>query len=196
MRTRIPLLPLFRSRGQARLLARLYLGDPRPAPMRELARELGLAASRVHAEAERLEDAGLIVSERVGGQRFLRPNGTSPYYPELHGLLVKAFGPVPILESLLAEIPGIEEAFVYGSWASRYEGESGATPEDVDLMVIGEPPVDDVYAAAETASRELGREVSVTILSRAEWDADSGFTAAVRSGARVPLRLSQDAAVD
>lgn len=162
--------------------------------MRELARELGLAPSRVHAEAQRLEDAGLIVSERVGGQRFLRPNATSPFYPELHSLLVKAFGPVPILESLLAEVPGIEEAFVYGSWATRYEGETGVTPEDVDLMVIGEPPVDEVYAAAEQAARELGREVSVTILSRAEWDADSSFTAAVRSGARVPLQLSEDAA--
>jgi DNA-binding transcriptional ArsR family regulator len=188
-----PLLPLFRSRGQARLLARLYLGDPKPVPMRELARELGLAPSRVHSEVQRLEDAGLIVSDRVGKQRLVRPNERSPFYPELRGLLLKAFGPGTILEPLIAEIPGIEDAFIYGSWARRYAGEAGITPEDVDLMVIGEPAVEKVYAAADRASRELGREVAVTILSPTEWKADSGFTTAVRSGARVPLRVRQDA---
>lgn len=189
-----PLLPLFRSQGQARLLARLYLGDPKPMPMRELARELGLVPSRVYAEVERLEDAGLVASERVGRQRLVRPNPESPFFPELRGLLLKAFGPASVLEALLAPIPGIDEAFIYGSWAKRYQGEPGVAPEDVDLMVVGEPPVDDVYEASERASRELGREVAVTVLSPSEWSSDSGFVAGIRSGPRVPLKVGTSAA--
>lgn len=161
--------------------------------MRELARELGLAPSRVHEEVRRLEDAGLVIREPVGNLRVIRPDTGSPFYPELRGLLLKAFGPESVLQPLLARIAGIEEAFLYGSWARRYQGEPGVMPEDIDLMVIGEPPVEDVYAAADEASRQLGREVAVTISSPVEWDRESGFTTNVRAGPIVPLIPSSDA---
>lgn len=194
MRTKTPpLLPIFRSQGQARLLARVFLDESRPVALRELARELRLAPSRVHDEARRLEDAGLVMSERVGNQRLVRPNARSPFYPELRGLLLKAFGPVRVLEPLLTRIGGIDDAFLYGSWARRYRGESGPPPEDIDLMVIGKPAVDEVYAAAENASRQLGREVSVTILSPAEWRRSSGFAESVRAGPTVPVLEDRDA---
>ena len=187
-----PLLPIFRSRGQARMLARIFVDDSKPVGIRELGRELGLAPSRVHDEVRRLEDAGLVISERVGNQRLIRPNARSPFYPELHSLLLKAFGPVRVLEPLLAQIDGIEDAFIYGSWARRYRGEPGPAPEDIDLMVIGHPLVDDVYAAADTASRELGREVAVTVLSLAEWRRSSAFAESVRAGPTVPVIVDGD----
>ena len=83
--------------------------------IRELGREVGLAPSRVHDEVRRLEEGGLVVSERVGNLRLVRPNDRSPFYPELRGLLLKAFGPVSLLAPLLAPIAGIEDAFIYGS---------------------------------------------------------------------------------
>lgn len=182
-----PILPLFRSRGQARLLARVFLGASEPVSLRELGRDVDLAPSRVHDEVRRLEDAGLVRSERVGNQRVIRPDERSPFYPELRGLLLKAFGPESVLKSLLAEIAGIEEAFIYGSWARRSLGEEGATPQDIDVMVIGQPLVEEVYAAADEVARQLGRDVAVTVLSREEWERDSGFVAAVRAGPVVAL---------
>jgi len=90
MRTKSSLLlSLFRSAGQGRLLARVYLDSDRPAPIAELARDAG----GVTREADRLGRAGLVSSERVGRQRLLRANPESIYYPELYGLLLKAFGP-------------------------------------------------------------------------------------------------------
>ena len=59
-------------------------------------------------------------------------------------------------------------------------------------MVIGEPAVDDVYAAADAASRELGREVSVTILSPAELRRSSGFADSVRAGPTVPVLIGRN----
>jgi predicted nucleotidyltransferase len=193
MRTEAPpLLPIFRSQGQARILARVFLDESNPVAIRELGRELRLAPSRVHDEVRRLEDAGLVVGERVGNQRLVRPNPRSPFYPELRGLLLKAFGPVRVLEPLLAQIDAIDDAFIYGSWARRYRGEAGPPPEDIDLLVIGEPPIDEVYAAADNASRQLGREVSVTVLSPAEWRRSSGFAESVRAGPTVPVVVGKD----
>ncbi len=88
-----PLLPIFRSRGQGRLLARVFLHPDDPMPLGELAREIGLDAATVLREVNRLEEAGLVVTDRIGRARVVRPNERSPFYPELSALLFKAFGP-------------------------------------------------------------------------------------------------------
>ena len=63
--------------------------------LNRVARELGLDPATVQREAERLEEAGILASDRIGRARLVRPNEESPFYPELSGLVLKAFGPVP-----------------------------------------------------------------------------------------------------
>lgn len=193
MRTAPPLLlPIFRSSGQARLLARLFLPNGEGATLSTLASDIGLAKSRVSDELNRLEQAGLVESERVRNARVVRPNADSPYYPELRSLILKAFGPVSVLARRLSDVDGIDEAFLYGSWASRYLGHAGPPPGDVDLLVVGSPDVHGVRGAARAAARELGREVNPTVLSREEWhDEASGFVRTVRG--RPLVRLDLDA---
>ena len=192
MRTSPPhLLPIFRSSGQAKLLAQLFaLPEGEGVTLAALGRAAGLAPSRVHREVESLESAGLVRSERLGTARLVRPNVDSPYYPELRSLLLKAFGPAAVLESFLRELPGVEEASLFGSWASRYLGEPGPAPSDIDLLVVGDVEPGDVYRACRRAEGVLGLPVSATILSRQEWsDRESGFVSAVHEGARVPLNV-------
>jgi predicted nucleotidyltransferase len=183
-----PLLPIFRSAGQARILERIFLGGSERS-LAALARETELAASRVHDEVSRLEDAGLLVSRRVGNSRFVSANRSSPYFPEVESLLMKAFGPVPVLEDRLSGVTGIEEAYVFGSWATRYLGEPGPPPADVDVLVIGTPDIEAVRAACREAAEPLGRDVDPIVLTRREWEnGGSGFVATVRERPLVPLR--------
>jgi predicted nucleotidyltransferase len=180
-------LPIFRTDAQARLLARIFL-DARPGGLRlsELARDAGIALGTAHREVERLERSGLIQSARSGRERRVSANRDSPYFPELETLVRKAFGPVAVLRTVLEEVPGVDEAWIFGSWARRYQGEPGAAPQDVDLLVVGDVEVDRVYAAAQAAEAQLGAAVDVTVLSRDEWEgADRGFAAAVRAEPRV-----------
>lgn len=74
-----------------------------------------------------------------------------PYYHELRALLVKTIGPAAVLAHELSGVAGIETAFIFGSWAARYHGERGPAPHDIDLMVIGEPDLDTLYAACRRA---------------------------------------------
>ena len=192
MRTSPPhLLPIFRSSGQATLLTELFtLPEGEGLTLAALGRAARLAPSRVHREVESLESAGLVRSERVGAARLVRPNVESPYYPELRSLLLKAFGPAALLEPLLSEVPGVEEAFLFGSWASRYLGQPGPAPGDIDLLVVGDVEPGDVYRACRRAEGALGRSVNATILSRQEWtDRRSGFVRAVHDDARLPLNV-------
>lgn len=194
MRTAAPaLLPIFRSDGQGRLLARVYLGAERPATLAALARELGIDDGGITREADRLERAGLVRSERVGRSRILHPNEDSPYYRDLYGLLLKAFGPATVIGPELGRIEGIERAYLFGSWAARYIGEEGPDPADIDVVAIGHPSQLDVSRAERELLGRLGREVSVTIVSPEAWeDAESGFLQQVRESPLVPLHLDSE----
>jgi len=194
MRTPSPeLLPLFRSRGQGRLLARVYLEPDKPAPLAQLARELELDDGGITREANRLERAGLVRSERVGRSRVLHPNEESPYYEHLYRLLLAAFGPATLIGPELARLEGIERAYLFGSWAARYVGEPGNDPRDVDVLVVGNPEWGAVWDAARTLTAMLGREVNATILTEERWESSTeGFVRDVRRGplVEVPLRAN------
>jgi len=194
MRTAAPqLLPIFRSDGQGRLLARVYLGNDRPASLAELSRELGLDDGGITREADRLERAGLMRSERVGRSRILYPNEESPYYPELYGLLLKGFGPATVIGPELGRIDGIERAFLFGSWAARYLGDSGRDPADIDVIAVGRPSQLAVVRVERALSERLGREVNVTVVAPEEWDAAaSGFLRQVREGPLVAVQFVPD----
>src|SRR5581483_3342759 len=98
-----------------------------------------------------------------------KPNDANPYFPELSGLLLKALGPRFVLAKYLNGIRGIAEAYLFGSWARRYAGEPGPAPSDLDVLIVGQPDVDEVYKACRDAGAELGQEVNPVILSPGEW---------------------------
>ncbi len=186
------LLPLFRSEGQGRLLARIYLEPDRPAPISQLARDLDLDAGGLTREATRLERAGLIRSQRIGRQRLLHPRTESVYYADLHALLLKAFGPATVIGPVLAQVPGIEQAVIFGSWAARYLGEPGAEPGDVDVLVIGQPQRRSVTRATTALTERLGRDVNATIVSPERWKAGAdGFIRQIKRSPTIALDVGQ-----
>ena len=189
------LLPIFRSVGQARLLARVYLESDTPATLADLARELDLDDGGLTREADRLERAGLVRSERVGRSRILHPAADSPYYSELYGLLLKAYGPATVIGPLLASVDGVEQAYVYGSWAARYLGEPGQDPADVDVMVVGTPRRMELSRVARELTPCFGRDVNIMSVSQPAWDAgDGAFLRDVKRGALVAVDLGRGAA--
>jgi predicted nucleotidyltransferase len=188
-----PLLPLLRSAHQAEILVRLLLGPPDPISLTELARATGASVATVQREVERAEAAGVVRSERIGPTRLVRPDPSSPLYRPLADLLLVAFGPGVVVAAELDGIDGIQEAQIFGSWAARYSGETGAAPHDVDVLVIGDPDRDLVYEAAERAERRLHRPVQVTFRTADEWaNHDDPFIATIRSRPLVPLDLGAE----
>jgi predicted nucleotidyltransferase len=177
-------LPLFRSPQQERLLGELFVFADSPITLTELARRAGTSLGGAHKEVERLESSGLVISTPVGRNRMIEANESSPVYPELRGLLLRTLGPEPLLCSALADVRGIREAFIYGSWADP----ARKSPADIDVLVVGEPDVGMVYDAASAVETEVGRPVNVTVRSPTEWDdGDEAFERAIRYGPRVRL---------
>ena len=186
------LLPLLRSENQLRLLATLLLNPATTFTIGELALVTGIPQPSVSREVAQLTTTSVLRSETVRGRREIRANTDSPIFPELASMLLKTLGPKAVLERLLAGLPGVEQAVIYGSWAHRYHGEPGGQPGDIDVLVVGLPDVALVRGKAERASEELGRDVNVSVLSPAEWNAaDSGFLTGVRAGPLVYLDVAK-----
>jgi predicted nucleotidyltransferase len=158
------LLPIFRSQQQGEILA-LLLGDPElELSLTEIMHRTGAPHPSVHREIERAEQAGLVQSRRVGNTRLVRANTESPYYAGLSDVLTRAFGVPAVLAEALRRVPGIDEAYVFGSWAARRSGERELRPVgDIDLLVLGQPDRDDLYGVISTTESRLGRPVQVTI---------------------------------
>ena len=188
-----PLLPFFRSETQARILAALFLLEDEGMSLADLSRFTGSATPTIHHEVERLEAAGVVISSRVGNVRLVRANRDVPYFKELHALLLKTYGPVTVLSLGLENIDGIEKAYIFGSWARRYLGETGAFPGDIDLLVVGDPDPEAVYEASRLAENRLRSGVNPTILTPAEWKHPrTGFVKTVKSGPKVALLGGRD----
>jgi len=177
-------LPLFRSPEQERLLAELFVFADQPLSLSELAQRTGTSMGGVHKEVERLERSGLVVSKTSGRSRLVEPNRSSPVYTELRGLLTKSMGPGPLLRDALSGIAGIEEAFIFGSWADP----DRVGPHDIDLMVIGDPDLGQVYEKVAAVESEVGRPINVVLRSQEEWaGTDGAFERTVRSRPRIQL---------
>jgi predicted nucleotidyltransferase len=195
MRTAAPTpLPLFRSEGQARLLTHIFLSFSRPdAPLAEIARELGLDPGGVAREATRLEQAGLISSTRIGRQRHLHPNTESPYYQPLRDLLARAFGPPRLIGMSLARLGGVEKGLIYGSWAARYHNQPGPPPNDIDVLVVGNPQRRGLTRSVRELSEQLGLEVEPHVVSPADFEqGTTGFLRTIKQGPLIELDLRAD----
>lgn len=184
-----PLLPMLRSRVQGDMLATLFLNPDRSFSLTDLARRAHPSVRAVHSEANRLVGAQWVTEERVGNNRMLRANTQTIIARPLSDLLLVTYGPLPVLSDALSGLAGIDHAYIYGSWAARYQGRSGGIPKDINLLVVGDVDPDDVIGAVEAAGRRLEREVNVRRVRAERWTdaADDPFLVSVQSQPLVEL---------
>lgn len=180
-RSVVSLLPIFRSEAQYRLLGELFTNPDRRYSVGELARLIDASHPTVSREVARLETAGLLASASEGRKRVISARRGTPVFAPLRDLLAQVYG-VP---SVIAEEFGDLDArvLIFGSYAARWMGESGRTPADIDVLVVGDVDPTDAWEAAARATSRLGTEVNVVVRTEMEWQSDAtGFANEVRAG--------------
>lgn len=188
------LLPLLRSQTHGELLAWLFLHPEAEYSTTDLARLVGTSQSTVSREATVLADAGLVSERRHGRLRLLRAAGNTSIARPLTDLLAVTYGPLPVLTKSLRDLNGVEQAYIHGSWAARYQGEPGAVPRDVDVLVIGDADDDELYDVARKARTTLGREVDIQRVTSRQWEDspdDDPFLTMVHSRPLIRLALRE-----
>lgn len=154
--------------SQARVLRWLFGHPERSFHLSELRRLTGLASASLQRELNRLAEAGLIHSERVGNLRRFQANPKSPVFHELIALTRKTLGIEPMLREALQPMESrLRVAFVYGSVAKQTD----TAQSDIDLMLVGEQlRLSDVLDLLIPLETELGRKINPACYTPAEFE--------------------------
>ena len=199
MKTSAPVLaPILRSSAQGRILALIFADPEVERTLTDLAQRSATTAPTVLREVQRAEDAGLVVSRRVGQARLVRANPQGRFYGPVREIVLGTFGPPLVIGREFEKVPGVEAILLFGSWVARYLGEPGRGPHDVDVLVVGGPDRHQLYAAAERTEAALGLPVQVTVRTPKEWVDGDAFVATVKERPLlvVGLNLDNDVLVD
>jgi uncharacterized protein len=164
MRKDSTLAAIFSPTRQA-ILTALFLRPEKAWYLSELASSLRTRPSSLQREIDGLVQAGILEKQIDGRRSYLKPNQNSPIYPELHGLIEKTSGIVPMLRKTIAHTRGLRIAFVYGSLA---RGEEAAS-SDVDVMLIGDLSTMDITPGLRKLEKAVARQINPTVFSLDEF---------------------------
>jgi predicted nucleotidyltransferase len=153
-----------RSTARQRILVYCFTNPTARHHLRDLAARLCIDPSNLSKEMGRLEREGLFRSEVSGRQKYFQLNRQYPLFGEVRGIVTKTIGAAPLLAQSLRTIEGIEEAYLYGSFARNQQDAAS----DIDVLVVGTPKDGTLAEAVGKLERQLGRETNYTILSRKE----------------------------
>lgn len=155
------------SHSLQRILAPFMARPEEELSMSELIQISAVGHGNVQRLVDKLVDAGLLLERRKGRYRGLSINQTFPFYSELRSIAMKSFAiKQPITQVLLPYAVQIEEAFIFGSVASGTD----RAHSDIDLIVVGMPPLLDVFTDIAALEATIGRKINCNIYSREEWE--------------------------
>jgi predicted nucleotidyltransferase len=154
-----------RSELRRKLLAYYFTNPTADHYLRELATLLEIDAANLSRELAALQRQGCFISEYRGNQKYFRLNRRYPLYEEVRRIIFKTIGVVGQLQKTLREVRGIQEAYLYGSFARNQQDSTS----DIDVLVVGEVRMEELERAVRKIEKQLGREISYTVLSRKEF---------------------------
>lgn len=166
------LAPILRSDAQGRILA-CVLADPDTThSLSDLVARARTSMPTVSREVGRAEQAGLVITEKVGSSRQVRANVGHPLHDAVRQIILATYGLPKVVAEELANLEAADAVILFGSWVARYLGEPGRAPNDIDVLVIGDADRDLVDDAAERVERRIGMPVQATVRTREQWDSE------------------------
>ena len=177
----------FRSKARQQLLAYYFTNPTARHHLRDLAERLSIDPSNLSKELGRLEREGLFRSEVSGRQKYFQLNREYPLFDEVRKIVAKTIGAAPLIAQSLKRIEGIDEAYLYGSFASNQQDAAS----DIDVLMIGAPREEVLAQAMRKLERQLGREINYTVLTPKEFESrrarKDAFLENVWHNKRIPL---------
>lgn len=156
---------LFSSKIRIKLLV-LFITHPKDEfYIRQIQRLTGENFNNIRRELINLTEVGILKSIPRGNLKYFLINQSHPLYNDLKNIIYKTEGMGNVMRETLKPIKGIKSAFIYGSISKDKERRSS----DVDLMIIGDVRVDEVYSRISEAEDKLKREINVDVVSPDEW---------------------------
>jgi predicted nucleotidyltransferase len=155
----------FKSKITQKILGFYFLNPHESLYVNELSRRLTLDKRNLVKKLREFELAGLLISEKKGNLRLYSVSQKFPLYKEYERIVLKTIGVEEKLKQILKAVPGIKEAYLYGSYAQ----EKMNAHSDLDLLVIGNHKIVFLQKKLTPLQNEIGREVNSVNMSEEEF---------------------------
>ncbi|MDO9514889.1 MAG: nucleotidyltransferase domain-containing protein, partial [Syntrophales bacterium] len=155
---------LFKSKIRIEVLSTFFSDPDRDFYVREIEKMTGEDYRNISRELRNLENIGLLNSRKEGNLKYFTLNREFLLFGELKSIFLKTRGAAALLKEALSQSAQIEFAFIYGSVASGKD----TAKSDIDVMVIGEIPLEDLLRLITGTEDVLGREVNPSLFGREE----------------------------
>src|SRR5260370_38061299 len=178
---------VLRSKARQQLLAYYFTNLTARHHLRDLAERLSIDPSNLSKELGRLERDGLFRSEVIGRQKYFQLNREYQLFGEVRTIVAKTIGAAYVIAQSLKRIERIDEAYLYGSFASNHKDAAS----HIDVLVVGSPREEAVAQAVRRLERQLGRDINYTVLAPKEFESrrarKDAFLENVWHNKRIPL---------
>jgi predicted nucleotidyltransferase len=155
-----------KSKITEKLLSYFFVNEHAEKYTNELARILAVDAGNLDRKLKELVKDGLFVREQKGNQSYYSLNKKYPLLKEVKKLFNLKYGFERKLEGILKNIPKIEEAYIFGSYAKgNFEPES-----DVDLLLVGDHDSLESIGEIYPLQDEFAREINTVNMTRKEFE--------------------------
>ena len=112
-----------------------------------------------------LEKEGLFFSEMRGNQRYFGLNKKYPLLSEYKNIYESKFGLPEILGVELKKVAGLQEAYIFGSYAKG----DFSSDSDIDLLLVGSHDYSKISGIVAPLERRFRREINIVDFSVAEF---------------------------
>lgn len=134
--------------------------------IRELSRVLKVDAANLQKKLRELEKEGILVGETDGNQKYYSLNEDYSLLEEVKKMFDVKYGLPEILRKKLRKLKGLEQAYLYGSYA---KGQLGVE-SDIDLLFIGKHSSLDAARVISPLQEQFKREFNVVNMSLDEFE--------------------------
>ena len=148
-------------------LLTLFISNPsQKCHLHEIGRILGKKPGVFQKALNALEKEGILKSQMRGNQRIVSLNKQYPLLREITKIIQKTVGVEALLKEVVGKEPGIQAAFIFGSYAK----DKMQSDSDIDLILVGEKGAEDVILEAiERIEKQIQREINPKFYSPQEY---------------------------
>ena len=161
--TQFMLDSIITSKTRIKLLLKFFLNSTTKSYLRNLEKEFGESTNGIRVELNRMEKAGLLVSNIEGNKKYFKANVSHPLFNDIHNIIIKNVGIDRLIEQVLLQIGNLEAAYITGDFAI------GIDAQVIDLILIGKELdtlyIDDLVLKAENL---IERKIRTLILTKTQ----------------------------
>lgn len=156
---------LFGSSLRVKILGWFFLHTEERYYVRQLARLIKDDLANLCRELNKLEQLGLLISNKQGNIKYYSINKTNPIFSELKGIMIKSVGLGNLIKDALTNSKSkIKYAFIYGSFAKDKQNISS----DIDLLIIGSITYAEVTKILKPVEHKIAREINPVVMDNEE----------------------------